>query len=362
MSVVKKKTLGVGVIWKSETACFASKKALPADYGTLLAAVKERVRAAQYAALSLVNKEQILLYWDIGRIIVERQRGDTWGRAVVQKLSMDLRAEFPCVAGYSVDNLWRMRKFYLQYGQKPKLAPLVQEIAWSHNIVIMESCQDELEREFYIRMTAKFGWTKSVLIHQIDNQSYEKTLLGQTNFDKVLAPKLRAQAKLAVKDEYTFDFLELGEEHAERELERALVARMEQFLRAMGGLFAFVGSQFRMEVDGKEFFIDLLLYHRRLRCLVAIELKVGEFKPEFVGKMQFYLAALDNQVREKGEQPSIGIILCKTKSRTIVEYALQPAKKPIGVATYRMLKHLPKELKGQLPGPEEIAKLLECGA
>jgi predicted nuclease of restriction endonuclease-like (RecB) superfamily len=211
-------------------------------------------------------------------------------------------------------------------------------------------------------MTAKFGWTKSVLIHQIDNQSYEKTLLGQTNFDKVLAPKLRAQAKLAVKDEYTFDFLELGEEHAERELERALVARMEQFLRAMGGLFAFVGSQFRMEVDGKEFFIDLLLYHRRLRCLVAIELKVGEFKPEFVGKMQFYLAALDNQVREKGEQPSIGIILCKTKSRTIVEYALQPAKKPIGVATYRMLKHLPKELKGQLPGPEEIAKLLECGA
>ena len=210
-------------------------------------------------------------------------------------------------------------------------------------------------------MTKKFGWTKNVLIHQIENQSYEKTLLGQTNFDKALTPKLRAQAKLAVKDEYTFDFLELGEEHAERELERALVGRIEQFLRAMGGLFAFVGSQYRLEVDGREFFIDLLLFHRRLRCLVAIELKVGEFQPEFVGKMQFYLTALDRQVREKGENPSIGIILCKEKRRTIVEYALFDATKPIGVATYRILKRLPKELKGQLPGPEEIARLLEDG-
>jgi predicted nuclease of restriction endonuclease-like (RecB) superfamily len=210
-------------------------------------------------------------------------------------------------------------------------------------------------------MTKKFGWTKNVLIHQIENQSYEKTLLGQTNFDKALTPKLRAQAKLAVKDEYTFDFLELGEEHAERELERALVSRIEQFLRAMGGLFAFVGSQYRLEVDGREFFIDLLLFHRRLQCLVAIELKVGEFQPEFVGKMQFYLTALDRQVREKDENPSIGIILCKEKHRTIVEYALHDATKPIGVATYRIVKRLPKELKGQLPGPEEIARLLEDG-
>jgi predicted nuclease of restriction endonuclease-like (RecB) superfamily len=210
-------------------------------------------------------------------------------------------------------------------------------------------------------MTKKFGWSKNVLIHQIENQSYEKTLLGQTNFNKALTPKLRAQAKLAVKDEYTFDFLELGEEHAERELERALVGRIEQFLRAMGGLFAFVGRQFRLEVEGREYFIDLLLYHRRLRCLVAVELKVGEFQPEFVGKVQFYLSALDRQVREKGENPSIGIILCKEKNRTIVEYALQPARKPIGVATYRMVKRLPRELKGQLPAPEEIARLLEDG-
>jgi predicted nuclease of restriction endonuclease-like (RecB) superfamily len=270
-----------------------------------------------------------------------------------------LRREFPGVAGFSMQNLWYMRQFYLEYSGHEKLQPLVGEIAWAHNLVIMSKCKDSLEREFYIRMTRKFGWSKNVLIHQIDNQSYEKSLLGQTNFDQVLTPELRAQAKLAVKDEYTFDFLELGEEHSERELERALIARIEDFLRAMGGMFAFMGSQYRLEVDGKEFFIDLLLFHRRLRCLVAIELKVGEFQPEFVGKMQFYLTALDRQVRQDDENSSIGIILCKEKRRTIVEYALHDARKPIGVATYEITKTLPKELRGQLPQPEEIAALLE---
>ena len=174
-----------------------------------------------------------------------------------------------------------------------------------------------------------------------------------------MTPELRAPAKLAVKDEYTFDFLELGEEHSERELERALIGRIEDFLRAMGSMFAFMGSQYRLEVDGREFFIDLLLFHRRLRCLVAIELKVGEFQPEFVGKMQFYLAALDRQVRQADENPSIGIILCKEKSRTIVEYALHDANKPIGVATYQITSTLPQNLAGQLPPPEAIAALLE---
>ena len=331
------------------------------EYFSLLTEVKERVRSAQYDALRAVNKELIALYWDIGRMIEERQKGETWGKSVVANLSGDLQQEFPGIQGFSAQNLWRMRQFYLTYTGNEKLSPLVREISWTKNVVIFMQCKDTLEREFYIRMTKKFGWTKNVLIHQIENQSYEKTLLGQTNFDKTLTPKLRAQAKLAVKDEYTFDFLELGEEHSERELERALIARIEKFLRAMGGLFAFVGSQFRLEVEEKEYFIDLLLFHRRLKCLVAIELKVGEFQPEFVGKMQFYLTALDRQMREKGENPSIGIILCKEKNRTIVEYALHPAKKPIGVATYQMVKRLPKELKGQLPGPEEIAKLLEDG-
>jgi len=329
------------------------------DYPGLLAEIKERVRSAQYEALKAVNKELVSLYWDIGRIIVERQETEGWGKSVVQRLSSDLRQEFPDVRGFSAQNLWYMRQFYSEYHNSERLQPLVGEIAWAHNLVIMSKCKDPLEREFYIRMARKFGWSKNVLSHQIDNQTYEKSLQGQTNFDQALTPELRAQAKLAVKDEYTFDFLELGEEHSERELERALIGRIENFLRAMGGMFAFMGSQYRLEVDGDEYFIDLLLFHRRLKALVAIELKIGKFMPEFVGKMQFYLTALDRHVRQEDENPSIGIILCKEKNRTVVEYALRDAKKPIGVATYEITKTLPQSLEGQLPSPKEIAQLLE---
>lgn len=329
------------------------------DYPGLLAEIKERVRSAQYEALKAVNKELVSLYWDIGRIIVERQETEGWGKSVVQRLSSDLRQEFPDVRGFSAQNLWYMRQFYSEYHNSERLQPLVGEIAWAHNLVIMSKCKDPLEREFYIRMARKFGWSKNVLSHQIDNQTYEKSFQGQTNFDQALTPELRAQAKLAVKDEYTFDFLELGEEHSERELERALIGRIENFLRAMGGMFAFMGSQYRLEVDGDEYFIDLLLFHRRLKALVAIELKIGKFMPEFVGKMQFYLTALDRHVRQEDENPSIGIILCKEKNRTVVEYALRDAKKPIGVATYEITKTLPQSLEGQLPSPKEIAQLLE---
>ena len=333
--------------------------ALPPEYADILAALKERVRSAQYAALKAVNTELVGLYWDVGRLLVERQTDGTWGKSVVQQLAVDLQQAFPGVGGFSASNLWRMKAFFEAYRDQEKLAPLVREIGWSHNLVILERCSDSLQREFYLRMTRKFGWSKNVLIHQISNQSYEKSLLGQTNFDKALPAELRAQAKLAIKDEYTFDFLELADEHSERELERALIGKIEDFLRTLGGMFAFMGSQYRLEVDGREFFIDLLLFHRRLRCLVAIELKVGEFQPEFVGKMQFYLAALDRQVRQSDENPSIGIILCKEKSRTIVEYALHDANKPIGVATYEITQTLPRDLAGQLPSPEAIAALLE---
>lgn len=337
----------------------AGRGVLGSDYGRLLADIKDRVRSAQYEALRAVNKELVALYGDIGRLIVDRLSDASHGEAIVEQLAQDLQAEFPGITGFSRRNLFYMREFHLAYRQIPKVQPLVAQIGWTHNIIILQRCKDPLEREFYIRMTVKFGWSKNILIHQIENQSYEKTLLNQTNFNQALTPELRAQAQLAVKDEYLFDFLELGEQHAERELERALVARIEDFLGAMGGLFAFVGSQFRLEVDGQEYFIDLLLFHRRLKCLVAVELKIGAFEPEFVGKMQFYLAALDDRLREDGENPSIGIILCKEKKRTIVEYALRDARKPIGVATYRVVKRLPKELRGQLPSPEQITTLLE---
>jgi predicted nuclease of restriction endonuclease-like (RecB) superfamily len=188
---------------------------------------------------------------------------------------------------------------------------------------------------------------------------YEKTLLNQTNFTETVPEEARNQAKLAVKDEYTFNFLELGGEYSERQLEQAILGKVDAFLREMGGMFAFVGSQYRLEIGDQEFFIDLLLYHRRLKCLVAVDLKVGRFMPEYVGKMQFYLAALDDLVRLEDENPSIGIILCKSKDKTIVEYALKDFDRPIGVATYRIVSTLPQNLKGQLPDPEQVARLLE---
>ena len=334
---------------------------IPSAYKDLVVEIKQRIRSAQYAALKAVNKELITLYWDIGRLIVERQRGRSWGKSVVERLAADLQREFPGQSGFSAANLWRIRLFYETYAHSKKLAPLVREIGWSHNIVIMERCKDNLEREFYMRMVRKFGWTKNVLIHHMENQTYQKTFISQTSFSQALPEEIRAQAKLAVKDEYTFDFLELGDEYSERQLEGALLTKIERFLREMGGMFAFIGSQFRLEVGDKEYFIDLLLYHRRLKSLVAIDLKAGEFVPEHVGKMQFYLAVLNDTVRLGDENPAIGIVLCKSKNRTIVEYALRESNTPIGVCTYRMVSTLPAELKGQLPTPEQIARLLEGG-
>jgi predicted nuclease of restriction endonuclease-like (RecB) superfamily len=328
------------------------------NYQGLLVEVKERIRSAQYAALKAVNQELIALYWDIGQLIVDRQQAAGWGKSVVEQLAKDIQKEFPGISGFSIANLWRMRSFYLGYADNVNLAPMVREIGWTHNLAILEKCKDDLEREFYIRMTQRFGWTKNVLIHQIDNQTYEKTLLNQTNFDSTLTTEIIQQAKLAIKDEYTFDFLELGDAHSERQLEQAILSRVEPFLQEMGGMFTFVGSQYRLTIAGQEYFLDLLLYHRHLKCLIAVELKVGEFLPEYVGKMQFYLAVLDDTIRLPDENPAIGIILCKTKDRTIVEYALRESNKPIGVTTYQIVSTLPQEFQGQLPNPAQIAKLL----
>jgi len=227
------------------------------------------------------------------------------------------------------------------------------------NVIIMMRCKGDLEKEFYIKMTKKFGWTKSILIHQIENKSYERFLQNQTSFERTLPQKYKYQAKLAVKDEYTFDFLELGNGHSERELESALINNVRKFLIEMGGYFAFIGNQYRIEVEGEEFFIDLLLYHRVLKCLIAIDLKIGDFKPEYVGKMQFYLSVLDDRIRLEGENPSIGIIICKEKNRTIVEYALKDVNKPIEVSTYRIHKRLPSKMKKYLPSPREIIESIK---
>ena len=334
------------------------KKTPPSDYLSFFMEIKEMIFHAQLNAMQAVNHELLSLYTDIGKSIIDKQENLGWGKSVVENLSHDLQKEFPGIKGFSIANLWRMRLFYLAYNENKKLAPLVREIGWSHNIIILEKCQDALEKEFYIRMTKKYGWTKSILIHQIEGKSYERYLVNQTNFDENLTAKYRYQAKLSVKDSYNFDFLELSREYDERELELGLLKNIRSFLLEMGGDFSFIANQYKLDLNGEDFFIDLLLYHRRLKCLVAIELKATDFKPEHTGQIQFYLAVLDDKIRRKGENPSIGIIICKSKRRTVVEYALKSTKSPVGVADYTFSKSLPKDLKGLLPSPDEIKKSL----
>lgn len=299
------------------------------------------------------------MYWGIGQEICNQQQEKGWGKNIVEILAAELKKEFPNVKGFSSSNLWRMRNFYLTYSRNENLAQLVREISWTKNIVIMEKCKETLEREFYIKMTRKYGWTKDVLINKIEGKSYEKYLLNQTNFDETLPQKYLNQAKLAVKDEYIFDFIGLSDKHSEIELENSLINNMKSFLAELGGNFAFIGNQYHLNVGGDDFYIDLLLYHRVLKSLIAIELKIGDFKPDFVGKLQFYLTALDKQVKLEGENPSIGIIICKNKNRTVVEYALNNSSKPIGVTTYQIRDTLPEQMKDLLPSPEEIIRRLE---
>ncbi len=329
------------------------------EYKKFFVKIKERIYKAQYEALKAINKELINLYWDIGKMIVERQQSSGWGKSVVETLSHDLQNEFPGINGFSVRNLWYIRTFYSIYSKNPKLQPLVAEIGWTQNVIIFERTKDEIEREFYIRMTRKFGWTKNVLIHQIEDHSFQKYSLNQTNFDKTLPAEYKHQAKLAVKDEYTFDFLELGEEYSEHQLELALLTNVRKFLIELGGDFTLVGNQHKLKVGRKEYFVDLLLFHRKLRSLIAIDLKVGEFKPEFIGKMQFYLSVLNDKVKLENENASIGLILCKEKDQLIVEYALKDSSQPIGVATYKITKKLPRELKKYLPSPQQLFEIVE---
>ena len=329
------------------------------EYGSFIKEIKNLIYRRQYEAMKKVNDELIQLYWEIGEEINTQQKEKGWGKSIVEILSKELQKEFPGVQGFSARNLWLMRNFYLEFSQTPILQPLVAEISWTNNIVIMQKCKNPQEREFYIRMAKRFGWAKAVLVNNIENRAYEKYLTNQTNFDDTVPEKYRLQAKLAVKDDYNFDFLEMGIEHSEAELETGLINNIRNFLTEMGGDFAFIGNQHHLEVDGDDYYIDLLLFHRRLRSLIAIELKIGEFIPEYAGKIQFYLTALDETMKLPDENPSIGIIICKSKKRTRVEYTLKDINKPIGVATYHLFDSLPENMKSLLPTPEEIAERLK---
>ncbi|WP_396170457.1 YhcG family protein [Flavobacterium sp.] len=312
-----------------------------------------KVRQAQYEALKAVNVHLINLYWEIGRSISEKQ-SESWGKSIVANLSKELQKEFPGISGFSVGNLWLMAQFYAEYYLVENLVPLVREISWSKHIVILKKCKDNNQRQFYTIATKKFGWTKDVLTHQIENKTYEKYLLNQTNFDETIPEKIKNQAILAVKDHYNFDFLELTDFHSERELELELIKNIRKFLIEMGHHFTFVGSQFLVNVNDKEYKIDLLLYHRSLQCLVAIDLKINDFEPEHKGKMEFYLNVLNDKIKLPNENDSIGIIICKYKDRTVVEYSLKNTLNPIGIATYSTSVILPEKYKEFLPNQQLI--------
>jgi len=359
-------------------------------YAPFIKEIKDLIYRRQYEAMKKVNTELIQLYWEIGGEIERQQWEHGRKKSVVEILAKELQKEFPGTKGFTARNLWLMRQFYTEYSgsafmkplvpkiekrdnsantkpmvadlqiplQKSNLPPLVAEISWTKNLVIMQKCKDPIEREFYIKTTRRYGWTKNVLINNIENRAFEKYLTNQTNFDDTVPKKYKLQAKLAVKDDYNFDFLEMGIEHSEAELEAAILRNIRAFLIEMGGDFAYIGNQYYLLIGDESFYIDLLLYHRRLKSLIAIELKIGDFKPEYAGKMQFYLTALDETKKLEGENPSIGIIICKTKNRTIVEYALKSSDKPIGVATYSYYNNLPEEMRSLLPSPDEIAAII----
>jgi predicted nuclease of restriction endonuclease-like (RecB) superfamily len=319
--------------------------------------IKDTIRKTQYEALKSVNLYLINLYWELGKSISEKQLLG-WGKSIVPTLSAELKKEFPDLSGFSTTNLWYMVQFFNEYQGDTNLQPLVGEISWTKHLVILSKCNDSQERQFYILATKKFGWTKNVLQHQVENKTYQKYLLNQTSFDSTVPQNIKNQAYLAVKDHYSFEFLELSHLHSEYELEQALIKNIREFLLEIGNDFTFVGNQYKLKVTDKEYKIDLLLFHRKLQSLIAIDLKIGEFEPEHKGKMEFYLSVLNDTVKLPHENPAIGIIICKSKNRTVVEYSLKTATLPIGVATYTTSKALPKEYQDLLPATEEISQKL----
>jgi len=317
--------------------------------------IKSRIVAARFQAIRSVNKELIHLYWDIGKSIIERQKRFGWGKGVVEQLSRDLTNEYSNFKGFSSDNLWRMRMFYLSYKDNSKLAQAVPVLPWGHNILIMQKVKNVAEREYYVESCIKFGWSRNVLLNQIKAGAYTLSFKQKThNFPKALPVHLAEQADESIKSVYNLDFLGITKPVLERDLERRLIDKIKQFILELGYGFSFIGNQYRLALGNNEYFIDLLFFNRKLKCIVAVELKTGTFEPEYAAKMDFYLNLLDEQVKLKDENPSIGIILCAEKENIVVEYALRSVKKPVGVAEYYLTKKLPKELRGKLPNVKDF--------
>ncbi len=327
---------------------------LPVDYADWLTKLKQRIHSARLQAVLAINAEQIRLYHTIGLDILERQSHQGWGAKVIDRVSLDLREAFPDMKGFSASNLKYMRFFAqacpdLQIGQQA-----ADQLPWFHIVILITKTSDPAEREWYARQSAIQGWSRTTLELQIKNRLHLRQGAALTNFDQRLDPTNANLAAQILKDPYHFDFLELGDEAHERDIENALIRHITRFLLELGAGFAFVGRQFRLEVGGDEFFIDLLFYHTRLKCYVVVELKATAFKPEHAGQLNFYLAAVDAQIKAGDDKPTIGLLLCKTQNRLVAEYSLSGIDKPMGVAEYQLVRTLPEPLDTTLPSIEEI--------
>ena len=331
----------------------------PEGYADWLADLKSRIHSSQQRATLAVNRELVLLYWQIGRDILARQAAQGWGAKVIERLAQDLRSAFPEMKGFSPRNLKYMRAFAEAWADTEFVQAVLAQLPWYHQLALLDKLDSTASRRWYAAKAIEHSWSRNVLVIQIETRLLERSGTAVTNFATSL-PKLQSDlARESLKDPYRFDFLGLGEEAHERDIEDALVKHVTAFLLELGAGFAFVGKQVVLDVGGDEFFIDMLFYHLKLRCYVVIELKGGKFKPEHLGQLGFYMTAVDRQIKSDHDNPTIGLLLCKSKNKIVAEYALGDKAKPIGIAEYKLLKSLPAELQTSLPSIEQIERELE---
>lgn len=324
------------------------------SYAALLKSIKERIQTAQVRAAIAVNQELVLLYWGIGNEILARQQAEGWGTKVIDQLASDLRNSFPEMKGLSPRNLKYMRALAEAWPEEAIVQAPLAQLTWFHNLTLLEKLKSRDERLWYARAAIEHGWSRNVLVIQIEAGLHRRQGKAITNFTKALPAPQSDLAQQLLKDPYNFDFLTLSKDADEREVETGLVAHIQKFLLELGTGFAFVGRQYPLEIAGDDYRLDLLFYHLKLRCFVVIDLKTGPFKPEYAGKMNFYLAAVDDMLKHPSDSPTIGLILCKSKKELVVEYALRNTATPMGIAEFQHLEKLPAELKGSLPTIEEI--------
>jgi predicted nuclease of restriction endonuclease-like (RecB) superfamily len=335
---------------------------LPPNYDRFLKDLKQRIRTAQVKAALAINQEMVMLYWSIGRDILQRQESEGWGTKVIDRLAQDLKAAFPDIRGFSPRNIRYMRTFALAYPDEQIVQRSAAQLPWRQTMVVLDKLKDQEQRLWYTAQSLENGWSRDILAMQIDSDLYRRQGGAVTNFDRTLPSPQSDLAQQLLKDPYNFDFISLGKDAQERDLERALVAHIRDFLLELGVGFSFVGSQYPIEIDGRDFRLDLLFYHLKLRCFVVIDLKMGDFQAEFSGKMNFYVSAVDEVLRHPDDQPTIGLILCRSKSRTIAEFSLRGMSQPIGVATHAIGKELPDSLKDALPTVEQLEAELNTAA